>query len=156
MSGDTRALIAEGLALARQGVKVAFLLAFVASGPASTAAAGSGGMGLAALAGLVLAWPEARRRLWLWGGLAVFGLLVALGAYTVVHGWLTLILPFFDQLRAPARALVLWALGMGVLSAVGFEAFAQRLARARFLDRFLQVGALLLALATAMPTTAVP
>jgi hypothetical protein len=103
---------------------------------------------LLALAGLVLAWPEARRRLWLWGALAVFGLLVALGAYTVVHGWLTLILPFFDQLRAPARALVLWALGMGVLSAVGFEAIAQRLARARFLDRFLQAGALLLALAT--------
>ena len=43
-----------------------------------------------------MARPEQRRRLWMWLGLAAFGLIVAFGIYTVVHGWLTLLLPMFD------------------------------------------------------------
>lgn len=99
---------------------------------------------LLAIAGVVLAQPDQRRRLWLWLGLAVFGLLVAFGIYTVVHGWLTLLLPMFNQLRAPARALVLWAVGMSVAAAVGFDAVAVQMARSRILTRFAAGAAVLL------------
>jgi hypothetical protein len=97
-----------------------------------------------AVAGVMLARPEQRRRLWMWLGLAAFGLIVAFGIYTVVHGWLTLLLPMFDQFRAPARTLILWALGMGVVAAVGFDAVAVQLARSRVLTAFLVGGAALL------------
>jgi len=99
-----------------------------------------------AVAGVALALPAQRRRLWMWLGLAVLGLIVALGIYTVVHGWLTLLLPMFDQFRAPARALILWAVGMGVVAAVGFDAIAVQMARSRFLTGFLASGAALLGL----------
>lgn len=98
------------------------------------------------VAGVALALPAQRRRLWMWLGLAAFGLIVALGIYTVVHGWLTLLLPMFDQFRAPARALILWAVGMGVVAAVGFDAIAVQMARSRFLTGFLASGAVLLGL----------
>jgi hypothetical protein len=70
---------------------------------------------------LLLARGERRRRLWIWLALALFGLLLSLGVYGIVHGLLTFLLPFFDQFRAPARALILWALGMSVLAAAGFD-----------------------------------
>ncbi len=76
---------------------------------------------LLAAAALLLAPALRRRDLWLWLGVALFGLPVSLGVYGIVHGWLTLLLPLFDQFRAPARALMLWALGMCVLAAVGFD-----------------------------------
>jgi hypothetical protein len=79
-----------------------------------------------AVGGLLLT-PHARRRyLWVWAGIAVFGLLLSLGVYGIVHGLLTWLLPLFDQFRAPARALILWALGMCVLAAAGFDAALQR------------------------------
>ena len=77
-----------------------------------------------ALAALLLTPNPQRRRLWPWVGIAVFGMVVALGVYGVVHGWLTL-LPIFDQFRAPARALILWALGVSVLAAVGLDVIAK-------------------------------
>ena len=59
---------------------------------------------------------------WLpWIGLALFGLLVAFGVYAPVHGWLTQLLPGFDAFRAPARAIVLWALGVAVLAGYGVD-----------------------------------
>lgn len=100
-----------------------------------------------AFCGVALALPEARRRLWMWLALAGFGLLMALGVYTVVHGWLTLLLPMFDQFRAPARAIVLWSLGMSVVAAVGFDAVAVQLSRSSVVRGFLRGGATLLALA---------
>ncbi len=100
-----------------------------------------------AFCGVALALPDARRRLWIWLGLAGFGLLLALGVYTIVHGWLTLLLPMFDQFRAPARAIVLWSLGMSVVAAVGFDAVALHLSRAPVVNAFLRGGAALLALA---------
>ncbi len=74
-----------------------------------------------AVAGLLLADQATRRRLWPWLALALFGLVVSLGVYGIVHGWLTWLLPFFNQFRAPARALILWALGISVLAAVGVD-----------------------------------
>lgn len=76
---------------------------------------------LLAAAALLLAAPEQRRRLWSWVGLGLFGVLLALGVYAIVHGWLTVLAPGFDQLRAPARALVLWSVGLAVLAALGFD-----------------------------------
>ncbi len=106
-----------------------------------------------AVAGIVLAPLQQRRRLWIWVGLATFGLIVALGIYTVVHGWLTLLLPMFDQFRAPARALVLWAVGMSVAAAVGFDAVAVQLTRSRILTGFLAGGAALLGLSVVVSYT---
>ena len=74
-----------------------------------------------AAGGLLLAGRERRRSLWVWLAMAVFGLLLSLGVYGIVHGLLTWLVPFFDQFRAPARALILWALGICVLAAVGFD-----------------------------------
>lgn len=100
-----------------------------------------------AFCAIVLALPE-QRRLWMWVGLAGFGLVMALGIYTVIHGWLTLLLPMFDQFRAPARAIVLWTLGMSVTAAVGFDAVAVRMARSGIVTAFLFGGAMLVGLGT--------
>jgi hypothetical protein len=81
---------------------------------------------LLAAYGLVVATPAARRHQWVWVGMALFGLLVSLGVYGILHGILTVLLPMFDQFRAPARALVLWALGVSVLAAAGVELVARR------------------------------
>lgn len=76
---------------------------------------------LLAAAGLMLASAEQRRRVWPWVGLGLFGLLTSLGVYAVIHGWLTALAPGFDQLRAPARALVLWTAALAVLAGLGLD-----------------------------------
>lgn len=84
-----------------------------------------------AAAALLLAPPLTRRRLWLWGGIALFGFGVALGIYGPLHGWLTALVPFFDQFRAPARALVLWTFGLAILGAYGVDSLAGQFRRLR-------------------------
>ena len=74
-----------------------------------------------AVAALVLATPSLRRRVWVWVAIAGVGFATALGVYAVVHGLLTVLVPLFDQFRAPARALVLWTFGLAVLAAIGFD-----------------------------------
>ena len=102
---------------------------------------------LLAFAGLLLATREKRRLLLPWLGVALFGFATALGVYAILHGWLTLLVPGFDQFRAPARALVLWTLGVSVLAAGGFDAFYQRSmvnGRWSIVNLFFRYGALLL------------
>ena len=77
---------------------------------------------LLAMAVFFLPIRQKRRRLLPWAGLALFGLLVAFGVYAPVHGWLTQLLPGYDAFRAPARAIVLWALGVAVLAGYGVDA----------------------------------
>ncbi|WP_423225581.1 hypothetical protein [Candidatus Amarolinea aalborgensis] len=60
------------------------------------------------------------RRAWRWLTLAGVGMALALGFYSLPHGWLTL-LPGFAQLRAPARLLLLTDLGLAVLAAYGLQ-----------------------------------
>ncbi|MFZ1627335.1 MAG: hypothetical protein WAV70_00285, partial [Anaerolineae bacterium] len=66
----------------------------------------------------VLLHPD--RRAWRWLTLAGVGMVLALGFYSLPHGWLTL-LPGFAQMRAPARFLLLTDLGLAVLAAFGLR-----------------------------------
>lgn len=74
-----------------------------------------------AVTALALAPPLLRRRLWIWVLIGMAGFGTALGIYAIVHGWLTWLMPLFDQFRAPARALVLWTFALAVLAAVGLD-----------------------------------
>jgi hypothetical protein len=76
---------------------------------------------LLALGALLMAAADLRRRLWPWVLLALVGLLTSLGVYTLFHGWLTLLIPPLAQMRAPARALILWNTGVAILAAVGVD-----------------------------------
>ena len=80
---------------------------------------------LLAVGALLLPMAAKRRRLFPWLTLALFGFVVALGGNTPVHGWLTEILPVYDSLRAPARAIVLWSLAVAVLAAMGLDALLE-------------------------------
>lgn len=106
---------------------------------------------LMAVAALLLASARTRRRLWPWVGLGLFGMATALGVYAILHGWLTALLPVFDQFRAPARALVLWTFALAVCGAVGVDMVARqgllaadKTARPDALREGLRTGGLLL------------
>lgn len=70
---------------------------------------------------LLLPLPQKRQKVLPWLALGLFGFVVALGIYAPLHGWLTQILPGFGSLRAPARAIVLWALAVSVLAGMGLD-----------------------------------
>ncbi|MBV7334290.1 hypothetical protein KFU94_39850 [Chloroflexi bacterium TSY] len=80
-----------------------------------------------AVGALILVRPQRRYHLWPWVGVALFGFVTALGVYSILHGWLTILIPSFDQFRAPARALVLWTLGLSVLAAAGLDLAVQKI-----------------------------
>ena len=61
------------------------------------------------------------RRTWTWLGLAAITFVIALGAYAIPHGWLTL-LPGFGQLRAPARLVFVTDFALAALAAIGLDA----------------------------------
>ncbi len=77
---------------------------------------------LLAAGAFLLPVPEKRRRLLPLLALALFGFVIALGSNTPVHGWLTQVLPVYGSFRAPARIIVLWALALSVLGAIGMDA----------------------------------
>ncbi len=76
---------------------------------------------LLALAAVLMTDRSKRRFLWPWLGIMGIGLLIALGVYGIVHGVLYWILPGFAQFRGPARAIILWALGLSVVAAYGVD-----------------------------------
>ncbi|MBN1813794.1 MAG: YfhO family protein [Anaerolineae bacterium] len=53
--------------------------------------------------------------------LAAFGFLLALGRYTPLYGLLYRYVPMFDQVRVPARMIVLADLGLATLAAYGLD-----------------------------------
>ncbi len=71
--------------------------------------------------------------------LVVLGLLLALGRYTPLYGLLYRYAPTFDQVRAPARLILLADLGLAVLAAYGLDRLLQgrvgRCAETRFSGR---------------------
>lgn len=62
-----------------------------------------------------------------WAGLAVLSLLLALGGYNIVHGWLYLLFPGFDRVRAPARFIYLMDFALAGLAGMGLDALLRPL-----------------------------
>lgn len=60
------------------------------------------------------------RHTWTFLGIAGVGFLLALGIYSIPHGWLSL-LPGFDLLRAPGRFALLVSFGLAALAGVGLQ-----------------------------------
>ncbi len=85
-----------------------------------------GTLGLAGLALAILgAWAGRKSPLWqAWIGVALLGLLLALGGWTPIY-WLLGELPGFNLFRVPARWLALWALGGSVLAAYGVQRLSE-------------------------------
>ncbi len=58
--------------------------------------------------------------------LALLALLLAMGGYGLLHGWLYAIAPGFNQLRAPARFILLLDFALAALAALGLDALLRR------------------------------
>jgi len=58
---------------------------------------------------------------WALLGLALTAFLIALGIYSVPHGWLTALVPGFGQFRAPARLVLVMDLALAGLAAIGLD-----------------------------------
>lgn len=54
-------------------------------------------------------------------GLGLIALLLAWGGYSLLHGWLYAFVPGFDQLRAPARFILLLDFALATLAAFGLD-----------------------------------
>jgi hypothetical protein len=54
-------------------------------------------------------------------GLAVVSLLLSLGSYSILHGWLYRWVPGFEGLRAPARFVYLMDFALAMLAALGLD-----------------------------------
>ena len=69
------------------------------------------------------------RRVRLFAVLAIVAFLLALGGQSVFHGWAYALLPGFDQLRAPARLIVVLDLALAALAALGLDRLLRPLER---------------------------
>ena len=81
-----------------------------------------------AVLGLVLGWNDRRVR-WL-GGMALGGILFALGPNSVFHGVLYALLPLVDKARVPAAGSIVFMLGLAPLAAFGVDRLAAPESRA--------------------------
>jgi hypothetical protein len=81
-----------------------------------------------ALIALVLSWRHHRltRFMLLLGAV---GLLIALGPNAAFHGWTYALIPFFRQLRVPARAIFVFDFAIAVLGAGGLDLLLHPLSR---------------------------
>ena len=102
-------------------------------------------------AGLALALNRNARRerlVHFLAGLAALGLLLALGGYTVLQGWVFELVPGFEKVRAPARFVMLFDFAVAVLAGLGVDALMKPLRRVERatlagVTRVLGLGALL-------------
>ncbi|MCB0195396.1 MAG: YfhO family protein [Anaerolineae bacterium] len=67
---------------------------------------------------------------WFFVGLAVVALLLAMGGYSLLHGWLYAVAPGFSQLRAPARFILLLDFSLAALAAFGVDKLTRPLSDA--------------------------
>jgi hypothetical protein len=73
------------------------------------------------LAGIgMLCYPDQRRKLF-YIGLVAVALILAMGGYSLPHGWLYALVPGFGQLRAPARFILLADFALAFLAAGGLN-----------------------------------
>jgi hypothetical protein len=63
------------------------------------------------------------------GIVAFVGLVLALGGYSILQGWLYQFAPGFGQLRAPARFIFLFDFAIAALAALGFDVLLHALPR---------------------------
>lgn len=83
----------------------------------------AGYLGVLPLVLVAAAWLFRRDRLTgMFTALSLLTLLLALGIYAIVHGWLTILVPGLSQLRAPARFVGLMDFGLAALAALGLDA----------------------------------
>lgn len=77
---------------------------------------------------LLLAWGLIRphRQRFLWLGLAIFGLMMAMGLHTPVYPGVSWVLPGASLFRGPGRYLLLLTLGATALAALGFQGLWDR------------------------------
>ena len=81
-----------------------------------------------ALIAVVLTWHRsALTRFWVL--LGATGLMIALGPYTILHGWTYALIPVFRQLRVPARAIFLFDFAVSMLAAAGLDVLMHPLSR---------------------------
>lgn len=73
------------------------------------------------LLAVIGAWLYAGRIKGFFVGLAIVSLLLAMGGYTLLHGWLYILIPGFNQLRAPARFILLLDFSLAALAAFGLN-----------------------------------
>ncbi len=60
---------------------------------------------------------------------AVAALILALGGYSALHGWVYRFVPGFNQLRAPARIIMLFDFGVALLAGLALDAWMGALSR---------------------------
>jgi disulfide bond formation protein DsbB len=70
---------------------------------------------------LVAVFVRRERLTWQMLGVALVALAFSLGIYSILHGWLTWLLPGLEQLRAPARFIFLFDLAVALLAGQGLQ-----------------------------------
>jgi hypothetical protein len=75
---------------------------------------------------LAAAFAQRRRQQFLWLGIALFGLLMAMGHHTPLYPGVVRILPGAEMFRGAGRYLLLFTLGATVLIALGFQGLWDR------------------------------
>lgn len=89
----------------------------------------SGFVGISALALAALGMSSRHRQRFLWLGVAVAGLLLALGRHTPLFDLFYLVMPGASLFRGPGRYLLLFTLATAPLAAMGFDRLASGEAR---------------------------
>jgi len=85
-----------------------------------------GFLGGGAILLLLLAFTGKHRQRFLWAGLALTALLLALGTYTPLYPGFVGLVPGAGSFRGPGRYLVVFTLGAAALAALGFDALWER------------------------------
>jgi len=90
-----------------------------------------------------------------WTAVLLLGMLLALGAYTPVYGWVMRIIPGMSSMRAPARFLFVVALASAMLAGHAFDRLREAVDDARAARRVRLVGVAVGGLALALPLVVV-
>jgi hypothetical protein len=90
-----------------------------------------------------------------WTAVLLLGMLLALGAFTPVYGWVMRIIPGMSSMRAPARFLFVVALAAAMLAGHAFDRVREAVDDVRAARRVRLVGVAVAGLALALPLVVV-